>query len=90
MSSTIKISPGGLTSRLVGAMTFGLTSSLDRLGNYQVLAGKSYRLNEKGMIRVNLSLGVGYTTIREPTNWQPIEGSLINGSHDSTMTGMVL
>ena len=34
--------------------------------------GKIYNLNQKGTIRANVALGVGYTVIDEPENWQYI------------------
>jgi len=45
------------------------------------LAGRVYPLNKKGTIRANISLGLGFTVIREPTNWQPIGGSFINQNY---------
>lgn len=72
-----KSAPEDYSSGLIGAMMFGLINPYDQLGNYQLLAGKIYPLNKKGSIRVNISLGVGYTIIREPTNWQPLERSFV-------------
>ena len=51
------------------------------MGNLQLLAGRIYSLNKKGTIRANLSLGIGYTAIKEPTNWQPVEGSFITQNY---------
>ncbi|PKL86575.1 MAG: hypothetical protein CVV22_00340 [Ignavibacteriae bacterium HGW-Ignavibacteriae-1] len=50
-----------------GLLSFG---PLDYLSNYQITVGKLYKFNDKGTIRANISVGLGYTTITEPTNWQ--------------------
>ncbi len=65
--------PADYSSGLVNSMFFGLAQPLDQLENIYLTAGKIYKLNEKGTIRINLSVGLGYTTIREPGNWQRSE-----------------
>jgi len=71
-----KAAPENYTSGLIGILTYGLANPYDQMETFQILAGKIYPLNKKGTIRVNISLGLGYTIIREPSNWQPLSGSL--------------
>ncbi len=49
---------------------FGLFGPYDYLSNYQITVGKIFKMNDKGTIRANISAGIGYTTITEPSNWQ--------------------
>jgi len=80
-----KSAPEYYNSGLIGLLTFGLANPYDQMENFQILAGRIYPLNRKGTIRVNLSLGLGFTIIREPTNWEPLGGSLFiapNYSYD--------
>ncbi len=79
-----KSAPENYSSGLFGALTFGLANPYDQLENYQILAGRVYPLNKNGTIRANISLGLGFTVIREPTNWQPTGGSFLgqNYSYD--------
>lgn len=65
-----KSQPSDYTSGLAGVFSFGLANPHDQMENYKIGVGKIYKLNESGTIRVNMSVGVGYTTIREPENWQ--------------------
>lgn len=58
---------------------FGLADPKDMLETYHISAGKIVNLNKSKTIRANLLLGVGYTTIKEPENWQKVEGSIIEG-----------
>lgn len=62
--------PEYYSSGLVGALSFGLAMPFDQLHNFQIMAGKVYRLNKKGTIRANLSLGLAFTSVKEPTNWE--------------------
>jgi len=69
-----KSQPADYSSGLAKAIIFGLENPHDQIENYQIALGRIYRLNETGTIRVNLSIGVGYTIIKEPENWQKVEG----------------
>ena len=72
-----KSQPEKYTSGLIGNLLLNLADPYDQIENYQLLVGKIYSLNKKNTIRANVSLGLGYTTIREPGNWQPVnEGFL--------------
>ncbi len=57
-------------SRGLGFLSFSYP--FDYFSTYKVELGKIYNLNQKGTIRANLALGVGYTVIEEPENWQYI------------------
>ena len=65
-----KSQPENYTSGLARILLFGLVNPFDQFENYQIGFGKIYKLNSSGTIRANLSLGLGYTIIREPENWQ--------------------
>ncbi|MDC7995652.1 hypothetical protein [Altibacter sp. HG106] len=65
-----KSQPEAYESGIFEAIFPFLVSPTDRLETYQVSVGRVYKLNPKGSIRVNLSLGVGYSEFREPFNWQ--------------------
>lgn len=65
--------PEDLTSLL------GLISDIgdnDYMQNYLFLVGKIFSLNEYGTTRLNTSLGIGYTNIRERTNWEFVDNPL--------------
>lgn len=65
-----KSRPDDYNSGFAGVLFFGLINPYDLIETYEVGFGKIYNLNKSGTIRVNLSIGVGLTTIREPENWQ--------------------
>ncbi len=74
--------PENYSSGLVGLLTFGMANPYDQMQNIQIMAGKVYKMNKKGTIRANLSLGLGFTIITEPTNWQPTEtGSFLGPNY---------
>jgi len=76
-----KSAPENYTSGLIGILTFGLTNPYDQMENFQILVGKIYHLNEKGTIRANLSIGLGFTVIKEPTNWQALGGNFLTQNY---------
>ena len=78
---TPKSKPENYTSGLSGLLLFGLTNPYDQFENYQIGFGKIYNLNITGTIRANLSLGLGYTTIREPENWQMIDNAFLSENY---------
>jgi len=45
----------------------------DQFLNYKIDFGRIYNLDEKGTIRANISIGIGYTRVKEPQNWQFVE-----------------
>lgn len=76
--------PENYSSGFIGAILFGLANPYDQLESFQIATGKIYTLNKKGTIRANLSIGLGVTIIKEPTNWQALDGNFIteNYSYD--------
>jgi len=72
-----KSAPENYSPGFVGILTFGLANPYDQMQTFQILAGKIYPFNKKGTIRANISLGLGFTIIKEPTNWQPLEGNIL-------------
>ena len=57
---------GGLASGL----SFGLSDPKDHILTYGFGMGRIYDLNAKGTIRAHISLGLGYSIIKEPRDWQ--------------------
>tara|TARA_R110002051_G_scaffold137916_4_gene210629 strand:+ start:52753 stop:53358 length:606 start_codon:yes stop_codon:yes gene_type:complete len=72
-----KYQPEDYTSGLTGILLFGLANPYDQLENYQIGVGKIYKINQSGTIRLNTSIGVGYTVIREPENWERIDSGFL-------------
>ena len=50
----------------------------DHIGNYRFDAGRIYKLNPSGSIRVNAALGLGYATVTEPVNWKKKKEKKLN------------
>lgn len=73
--------PSDFSSGFFGALFMGLINPYDQMENYQMAAGKIYKLNASGTIRVNLSLGIGYTIIREPENWEKTGGGFLGNNY---------
>ncbi|WP_289054351.1 hypothetical protein [Carboxylicivirga marina] len=78
-----KSKPGDYSQGLTGIFSMGFYDIYDEMHIYQLLIGKISELNKSGTIRLNVSGGVGYTVIKEPTNWRKIE-SFINISENYT------
>ncbi len=76
-----KSRPDDYSSGLAKALLFGTENPHDLMETYQFALGKIYNLNENGTIRFNLSLGLGYTIIKEPENWQKIENASLIGEN---------
>ncbi|MFW6247412.1 MAG: hypothetical protein ACOC22_04565 [bacterium] len=88
-----KSQPNDYSSGLAKAIIFGLENPYDQMENYQIAVGRISKLNKSRTIRVNCLVGIGYTIIREPGNWQKIDDrSLIaenytwNYSRDNTIS----
>lgn len=77
-----KSQPNNYTSGLTGIFSFGLANPYDQIENYQIGFGKIYKLNESGTIRANLSVGLGYTLIREPENWEMINDAFLTENYN--------
>lgn len=64
--------PQNFSSGFLGIFFLGLGRPFDHFDSYEFCVGKIIRLDEKGIYRLNLSAGIGYTTIREPENWEVV------------------
>ncbi len=60
---------------------FSLFSSFNHLETYHIMGGRIYKFNQSGTIRLNLSAGIGFTKIKEPVNWQPINSFLLSRNY---------
>jgi hypothetical protein len=50
-------------------LNFGFNAPYDQLISYRIGAGRLYKLNAKGTIRLHLAVGIGLTIIKEPSNY---------------------
>ncbi len=73
-----KSQPEDFTSGVAGILLFGLNKPIDQFENFGVSIGRIYNLNQSGNIRVNFSLGVGYTLFSEPENWKKIDNNIFS------------
>lgn len=72
-----KSQPEDFSSGVVGILVLGLSNPFDHFDSFQAAAGRIYKINQSGTIRANLSIGVGYTTIKEPENWEKINNNVV-------------
>ena len=70
--------PEDFTSGLTGIFTLGLNNPVDLFENFGASIGRIYKIDQQGNIRVNFSLGVGYTIYTEPGNWQKINTNIVS------------
>ncbi len=63
------------------ALSLGLAGPYDNIRTTQLLVGRIYKLNPKGTIRLNISVGVGFATISQPENWQRADHFLFFGDN---------
>ncbi len=64
--------PNDFSSGFLGIFTFGTSGPTDIMVNIQACVGRVYKLNSRGTVRANLLVGIGYTLISEPTNYQVV------------------
>lgn len=76
-----KSQPENYASGLTGFLSFGSANPYDQFENYQIGFGKIYNINKSGTIRTNVSFGLGFTTIREPENWQIINDAFLTENY---------
>lgn len=69
--------PADYTSGMKGILFFGMANPYDQLANYQLGVGRIVNFNKKGTIRANLSVGLGYASIREPGNWERTDSGFL-------------
>lgn len=73
--------PDDFSAGFLSSLFFGLGKPHDNMTTYQFAMGRIIPMNKSGTIRTNLSFGLGYTTIEEPTNWRK-EGSYGTFNYD--------
>lgn len=73
--SFAKSRPNDYTGGSISLFTLGTNSPSDKINTFFIKVGKVILLNEKETIRFNLMGGLGITSFREATNWQPLTGS---------------
>ncbi len=76
-----KSQPDDYSSGLAKALLFGASNPHDQMENYQIALGKIYSLNENRTTRVNLSIGIGYTVIKEPEDWEKIKSGFVSENY---------
>jgi hypothetical protein len=73
--------PADYASGLTGLLLLGLANPFDQIENYQIGFGKISKINASGTIRANLSIGLGYTIIREPENWERVNTAFLTENY---------
>ena len=73
-----KSQPNDFSSGVTGLLIFRLNSPVDKIETIGASVGRIYKLNQRGTIRLNFSLGVGYTLITEPENWTKINNNVVS------------
>ena len=73
--------PENFSPGFIGLFFLGLGSPYDQIENYQIGIGKIYQLNKSGTIRANISIGLGYSTIKETVNWVPNDDGIIGTNY---------
>lgn len=82
-----KSEPENFSGGLKGLFSVGIENPYDHLLNYKIDLGRIYNLNPKKTIRANLAVGMGYTIIKEPENWELVESDvLLNLTENYTYT----
>jgi len=72
-----KSQPEDFSPGVTGILVFPLNNPIDQFENFGASIGRIYKINQSGTIRVNFSMGVGYTVITEPENWIKINTDLV-------------
>lgn len=73
--------PDDFSAGLLRGLAFGLAHPWDRFRTYQLGVGRLLPLNRSGSLRINFTLGLGYSIIREPRNWRREGNHLITGNY---------
>ncbi len=76
-----KSQPDDYSTGLSGLALLGLIDPYDFLENYQIGVGKVYNLNQNGTIRLNATVGLGYTIVTEPANWKKLDSGFENENY---------
>lgn len=82
-----KSQPDNYSGGLNEIFSITIKNPYDHFLNYKIDFGRIYKLNKRGTIRANISVGVGYTIIKEPGNWQFVDSEAgINLAENYTYT----
>jgi hypothetical protein len=54
---------------------------LDQFNNFQIMAGRIYEIENDITIRLNISIGLGYTILTEPENWKKIDPGIFDDNY---------
>lgn len=73
--------PDDYQSGLIDVFLLGLSRPFDQMETYQLGFGKILPFNHQKNIRAHLSVGIGYTIIKEPHNWQRDGGGWGSGNY---------
>ena len=73
--------PDDYSTGLTGALLLGLTSPFDQFENIYAGAGRVWSLNPAGTVRINATVGLGFTILREPGNWQPVSNGFLTENY---------
>lgn len=76
-----KSQPDNYSAGFSGLLSIGSANPYDLFENYQIGIGKIYKLNKRGTIRANLSLGIGYTITKTPENWELINNAFLTENY---------
>lgn len=66
----LRSQPPDYSSGLAGLFAFELSNPWDGFETIQFSVGKIINLEKNRMIRMNMSIGLGYSNIRNVTNWK--------------------
>lgn len=76
-----KSKPEDYSGGLVGAFFFGLTSPFDEIASYELLVGRVVKLDDPGIVRLNLKGGATFSKFSKPTNWQSAPSGLVTPNY---------
>lgn len=66
--------PSDYSPGMIGILTLGMNTPRDNLRSIHLDLGFIKKLNEAGTARLNVFLGLGFVTTKEPVNWQKTDG----------------
>lgn len=74
--------PQDFSSGVIEIILLNLPNPRDHLETFQIGLGKIYNLNQRNTIRAHVSLGIGFTVIKEPENWERINTGVIVSNYN--------
>ncbi|MCU0460380.1 MAG: hypothetical protein MUE37_14995, partial [Bacteroidales bacterium] len=66
--------PSDYSPGIVGILTLGMNTPSDNFRSIHLDFGFIKKLNDAGTARMNLSVGLGFVSTKEPVNWQKTDG----------------